>query len=237
MLIDRLDRAPLLEVDARMDGMIYDSIAGTHKPGAILRLWADLRKRVGTIETKQKPGMKFKTRAAEDVIDKVSAAANELGILIYPGAEASKGKGHVVEDGTLAEVELCVIAQAIEDGSKLAFYGFGLGADTQDKAGGKAGTYAFKQAIVQACLAGGSKDKRNRPADTDDEDAPIPGGVKPKTSKPKAPTTDEVTAALEAANTADEYEAAKQLLFRAAPDTQVACKTMAFAARARCIQA
>ena len=228
MILDRLDRSPYVDAGDMLDGMMPD---GT--PGKILQLWADARRLVGTLEAKTKTGVKFKVRANEDLVDKLSAACDHLGILVYP-AEGS-GKGHVVEDGTLAEVELLVVVQAIEDGSKLGFWGFGLGADNQDKAGGKAGTYAFKQALVQAALAGGTKDKKNRMPDTDDTDTPIEGGVKPKSSKPKAPTFDEVKALLEAATVETEYREALAKLKLAVPADQVKLADIARVARAKCI--
>ena len=144
MIIDRLDRSPLLRSDVNTTGMLYDHNTGQETPGKILKLWGDLRQKVGVIALKKKQGMKFETRAATDLYDQIRAAADELGILIYP--HNGKGAGQVVaygddeKKGTLADVELTVVAQAIEDGSLLQFYGYGQGADQQDKAGGKAGT-------------------------------------------------------------------------------------------------
>jgi hypothetical protein len=179
VVIETTDRAPYQRVDEMYDGMI--DIDGQRKPGAILKLWHDLRGLVGVLEAKTKQGVKFKVRSAEDLYDKVAKAANHLGILIYPVPEGSSGKGHIVDSGTLAEVSLHVVCQAIEDGSRLSLWGFGLGADNQDKAGGKAGTYAFKQAVVQGTLAGGTKaPPSHKMPDTDDTDTPIPGGVRPK---------------------------------------------------------
>lgn len=233
MVIDRLDRAPLLRSDVSTNGMVYDQATGKETPGAILKLWAQLRQKVGVVELKQKQGMKFKTRAATDLYDKVRAAADELGILIYPHEGKSEGK--VVDSGTLADVQLYVIAQAIEDGSMLQLYGYGQGADTQDKAGGKAGTYAFKQALIQACLAGGEKTpKKDRLPDTDDEDEPIPGGVKPKSTKPSAA---QVEAAFAAAQDEPAYRAAVEQLKQLAPEAQVAMKEKAKEAKARCVPA
>lgn len=211
-----------------LDGMMQDG-----KPGKILALWADARRMVGTLEAKTKQGVKFKVRANEDLVDKLAKACDHLGILVYP-AEGF-GKGHVVEDGTLAEVSLYIVVQAIEDGSKLGFWGFGLGADNQDKAGGKAGTYAFKQALVQAALAGGTKDAKNRMPDTDDTDTPIEGGVKPKSAKPKSPTFDEVSALLQAATVESEYREALAKLKLASPADQVKLAPIAHTARAKCI--
>jgi ERF superfamily len=201
-----------------MDGMIRQS-DGSSKPGEILALWAELRKAVGTVEAKKKEGVKFKVRSAEDLIDKVRGKANELGILIYP--HTVSGKGHVVEDGTLAELNMVVAAQAVSDGSILTFEGFGLGADNQDKAGGKAGTYAFKAALIQALLAGGSKEaKALGVVDTDDSDSPIAGGVRAKGKS--GPKVEEVVLAFTTAGDGNGYKVAVGLLKQLSSDKQVA---------------
>lgn len=179
----------------------------------ILGLIHQLRQRVGTLKAKKKDGVKFKIRSADELVDRIRPAADELGILIYP--VHVEGRGHVVEDGTLAEVTLTVRVQAVSDGSHVDFCGFGLGADQQDKAGGKAGTYAFKSALVQGLLAGGSED-------TDDTDTPVPGGVKPKAPRAPKPTVDQVLAAVKAATDRDTYLAAVNLVKLATPETQVA---------------
>lgn len=203
-----------------MNGMLHTTDG--EKPGLILRLWLELRKSVGVVEAKKKDGVKFKVRSAEDLIDKIRAKANELGILIYP--VAAGGKGHVVEDGTLAEQILGVVAQSVEDGSTLRFEGFGLGADNQDKAGGKAGTYAFKQALIQALLAGGKENaKALGVADTDDTDTPIEGGVRARVpGKKRGPSDEEITAAFASAQDEAGYRAAVKLLQQVSPERQMA---------------
>lgn len=205
------------------DGMIR--VGDESKPGAILKLWGALRSSVGLLEAKTKDKVRFKVRSADELYDKLNAAANDLGILIYPCPALSSGRGHAVDGGTMAEVGLHVVAQAIEDGSRLSFWGFGLGADQQDKAGGKAGTYAFKQAIVQACLAGGTKQpKSHRMPDTDDTDTPIPGGVRPA-RKPAdgdpVKTPDEIEALFTAAETSRQYNAAMAEVKRLTPEKQM----------------
>lgn len=210
-------------------------------PGDILQLWANLRTAVGVVKKKKKQGVKFDVLEATEVVDKVRAAANELGILIYPAVgtdfatTGSLGKGHVVEDGTLAEASLVVVAQAVSDGSRLCFWGFGLGADTQDKAGGKAGTYAFKQALVQALLAGGKGGVKVD--DTDDTDTPIPGGVKPAKAKAARPSFDEVQLHLQMAldsKDPDAYRAARTELRQLKPEDILALKELAKQAKTAC---
>lgn len=194
--------------------------------GAVLGLLGDLRKRVGVIKAKKKDGVKFKVRSAEDLADKLRAAACEVGLLIYP--VHAEGKGHVVEDGTLAEVNLVLRIQAISDGSYLDVAGFGLGADNQDKAGGKASTYAWKAALIQTLLAGGAED-------TDDTDTPIKGGVRPRAAgKPTAAT---VKAALEAVQAGDEaaYKAAIVLAKQLAPEDQLGLVDLIKATKAHAI--
>lgn len=213
------------------DGMIYDPETGKHTPGAILKAWAAVRASVGVVELKKKNGMKFETRASTDLTDKLAQACHDHGVLVY--STRGSGKSITVDNGTMADVELTIVAQAIEDGSRLEFYGYGQGADTQDKAGGKAGTYAFKQALLQALLAGGTKTpKKDRIPDTDDSDEPIPGGVRAKSGKP---TFEEVKAEMEAAQDEPGYRAALAKLKLATPQDQVRLAEIARPARARCI--
>lgn len=231
------ERFMTTRIDLLKHGFVLDTaldlgaMQQKYRAGKILELWWQLRKKVGVVEAKKKDGVKFKVRSSEDLIDKVREESNELGLLIYP--TAGDGKGHVVEDGTLAEQNLVVVAQAVEDGSMLVFTGFGLGADQQDKAGGKAGTYAFKAALIQALLAGGKENaKKLGVADTDDDDSPMPQGVKPKTRK-SAPQPADVQALFDAAGTEAEYKAAVAECMKLQPAQQVGLKEAIQAAKAR----
>jgi ERF superfamily protein len=158
--------------------------------GDVLVKLAELRKRVGVLKAKKKDGVRFKVRSADELADRVRPEIDDLGLLIYPVHVA--GKGQVIEGnepgkvGTLAEVTVTLRVQAISDKSYVDIMGFGLGADNQDKAGGKAGTYAWKTALIQALTAGGEKD-------TDDTDTPIQGGVRPKAAPPYRKVLDTVT--------------------------------------------
>lgn len=208
------------------DGMVGD------KPGAILAKWAKIRHDVGVISKEKKNGMKFATLSSENVIDKVRDAANDEGVLIYP--YSTVGHALLCEDGTLCDVNVTFRVQAIEDGSYITIAGFGEGADSQDKAGGKAGTYAMKAALVQALLAAGSKARGGLKApDTDDTDEPIPGGVKAKTGKPKAPTNEAVLALFEDAGDNDAYAYALAQVRLMTPENQVSLRPAIIAAKAR----
>lgn len=217
------------------DGMINTMMDGVwqQRPGVILQKWSNIRKAVGTVPKEKKPGMKFETLSSENVIDKVRAACDDEGVLVYP--VNVQGSGKVVEDGTLADVNQTFRVQALEDGSYIEIAGFGLGADSQDKAGGKAGTYSLKAALVQALLAGGSKKKGGvKTPDTDDEDEPIKGGVKPKTNAPQARPVEDIRKVFQLAQTKEEYAAAVVEGKRLHPNDQQAIMADIVAAKERC---
>lgn len=227
MILESLDHAPYIGDTMNTNGMLITTsdYGITEVPGKVLDLFLQLRKSVGIIEAVQKNGMKFKTRSAEDLIDAVRPEANKLGLLIYP--TECKGQGFIVEDGTLAAVNIDIIVQAVEDGSCIKLSGFGLGSDSQDKAGGKAGTYGFKQALLQGLLAAGADD-------TDDTDTPIKGGTRAKQSIKPIILVDAVRNALETATTSEEYSNAKQLLARLSAQEITQLYTIAKAAKERC---
>lgn len=231
MILYSAELAPAPMEHCMSNGMIYNPQTFQETPGLILKAWAAVRAQVGVVEMKRKPGMKFDTRASTDLMDKLSQACNDHGVLLYP--TRGNGKSVLADSGTLCDVELTIVAQAIEDGSRLEFYGYGQGADTQDKAGGKAGTYAFKQACIQALLAGGTKaPKSHRIPDTDDSDTPIEGGVRKKSGKP---TFEGVKAELEAAQDEPAYRAALANLKLAQAPDQVKLAPIAREAKARCV--
>lgn len=189
-------RGPIVENKfENLNGMLWRRVSTTDPetgittttegwvPGAILRQWRELIGKTDPLQRRKKEGVRFLVRDASELVDKLRAITNTLGILIYPGS-MTHGEGKVVEDGTLADVNMVVIAQSVEDGSMLGFGGYGQGSDSQDKAGGKAMTYASKAILIQAAMLGGSKTAKLLGVhDTDDTDTPIKGGVRPKTEK------------------------------------------------------
>jgi hypothetical protein len=186
----------------------------------ILGLMVELRRRVGTVKARKKEGVQFRVRALDELVDKVRPVANELGIVIYPTTVAASTQ--VTDAGVLTELTITVRLQAVEDGSYVDVQGYGLGADKQDKAGGKAGSYAFKQALVQALLAGGAED-------TDDTDTPVQGGV-----RKLRPALLLVKSELAGAATEPAYRKAVELLKCCSPEDQLALRETAMEARTRC---
>jgi hypothetical protein len=183
---------------------VEDRQMAESETGDVYKLFAELRSEVGVLKAKKKDGVRFKVRSADELADKVRPVSDRLGLLIYPVGVVAKG--HVVEGGTLAEATVTLRIKCIADGSYFDIVGFGLGADSQDKAGGKAGTYAWKTALVQALTAGGEKD-------TDDTDTPIKGGVQPQ-RKAIAPaiTRDQVDAMVTSAREAKNMDKLREAL-------------------------
>ena len=207
-----------------------DSMKADGTPGDVLAKFLDLRKAVGVLKAKKKDGVRFKVRSADELVDRIRPIANELGLLIYP--VSANGTGEVVKDedgggGTYACVTVVTRVKALSDGTFFDVAGFGLGVDNQDKAGGKAGTYAMKTGLVQALLAGGAED-------TDDTDTPLKGGSRKAALKAK-PGFDSVKTAFEKAETEEQYRAAVPLLAGLTPDQQLAVRDTVIAAKARCL--
>lgn len=199
-------------------------------PGRILQQWRELVARTDSLPRKKKEGVRFLVRSAEDLIDKLRELSNSLGIIIYPGV-ATNGKGAVIDGGTMADVNMVLIAQSVEDGSMLAFGGYGQGADSQDKAGGKAMTYAHKAILIQAAMLGGSKTaKALGVKDTDDSDAPIKGGVRPKAERG---SLKDLAKRLGEVQDKEDYEAIKPELLALTPEDQGKLREEILAAKER----
>lgn len=131
-----------------------------------------LRKRVGGLQAKKTTGgPSFAIKSSKELEIKLRDACDDLGIPVC-GPVGVDGGNIDVDRGTAAFVKV-VQRIGCSDGSFIDFVGIGHGADTQDKAAGKASTYARKDALTKGLIA---PDKEM--PDTDDEEAPIEGGVK-----------------------------------------------------------
>lgn len=137
-----------------------------------------LRLAIGGLEARPSQeayGPKFPVRSSKELVEKLSSAVVDLNLLVYvvdqkviPMAvdpvDDPKGRdGAKKAGGTCAYVINTVRVEA-EDGSYRDFRGTGSGMDRDDKAGGKASTYAWKDAILKG-LSIPYKDM----IDTDDE--------------------------------------------------------------------
>ncbi len=130
-----------------------------------------LRKKVGGLQArKQTGGPAFAIKSSKELEIKLREACDDLDIPVC--SPVGVDGGNIDADrGTVAFVKV-VQRIGCMDGSFIDFVGIGHGADAQDKAAGKASTYARKDALSKGLIA---PDKEM--VDTDDEESPIAGGV------------------------------------------------------------
>lgn len=106
-----------------------------------------LRKAIGGLQAKkQANGPQFAVKSAKDLGIKLRDALDETGLVCF--VVGQQGGNLEVEKGTAAYVQTLIRVGA-PDGSYVDFAGSGHGADRDDKAGGKASTYAWKDALVK----------------------------------------------------------------------------------------
>lgn len=136
----------------------------------------ELRRMVGSLAAKkQQGGPQFPVRSAKELMQKLAEGLDELGMVAPVVAqEVELVDTNTIPDNktasgkpvfrTLAHVKSTVRLGAV-DGSYVDVVGSGHGGDVDDKAGGKADTYAWKSAI----LKGLTVPEQDMP-DTDDEE-------------------------------------------------------------------
>lgn len=155
----------------------YDEDQG---PGLILNKIIELRKAVGGLKSEKKDGVRFKVKSAAVLMGKIREAADNLSLTICVGGMDITDVP--VQTGTMCMVRARVDVVAL-DGSFISFYGAGHGADTSDKAGGKASTYSWKDALVKGlCMPDADMDD----TDDDSEQKPVRGAAKAAAPSPDA---------------------------------------------------
>lgn len=133
-----------------------------------------LRKEVNHITAKRQPGVPFPVRGAKDLAQKLAEALMRLDLLApvvhqeivlmdTDPAMVGTNKSGGPRFSTLAHVK-ATVRMIAEDGSYIDMVGSGHGADGDDKAGGKASTYAWKDAILKGLTIPDAE-----MADTDDD--------------------------------------------------------------------
>lgn len=120
----------------------------------------ELRRAIGGLKARKSTeayGPQFPVRSSKELMDKLSAAVNDLDLLVYPVASelvtmevpaTTDKQGNPKMGGSCCYVISTIRVEA-EDGSYRDFRGMGCGADRDDKAGGKASTYAWKDALLK----------------------------------------------------------------------------------------
>lgn len=181
----------------------WGGVTVSKTPPAIHQGLRDLRRAVGSLAAKkQQGGPMFPVRSAKELMQKLAEALDELSLHAFPVAqevthfETDKIPSNATASGkpvfrTLAHVKSTVRVGAV-DGSYIDVVGSGHGGDVDDKAGGKADTYAWKSALLKGlCVP-----EQDMP-DTDDEAPseaagtlkPSGAGPKPHSAKASPPAT------------------------------------------------
>lgn len=175
----------------------------SNKPPQIHTGLVALRAAIGGLEAKKvQGGPQFAIRSAKDLGIKLRAALDKCNLVCM--VVGQDGGNIDTEKGTAAYVK-CLVRVGAPDGSYVDFVGSGHGMDRDDKAGGKASTYAWKDALVKGL---------NLPdaemVDTDDESGVGAEVTQRTSSRPHAgnalPSALEVQEALDA-STAETFPA------------------------------
>ncbi len=119
----------------------------SHEPPQIHAGLISLRKAVGGLQAKKvQGGPQFAIRSAKDLGIKLRDALDACNLVSM--VVGQDGGNIDTEKGTAAYVK-CLVRVGAPDGSFVDFVGSGHGMDRDDKAGGKASTYAWKDALVK----------------------------------------------------------------------------------------
>lgn len=150
-----------------------------------------VRKLIGGLQAKkQAGGPQFAVKSGKELMFKLRDALDDLG---YDAPVVESTGGDIPsEKGTCAFLTVTVELQC-PDGSFKRFKGSGHGADRDDKAGGKASTYAWKDALVKGLSLPDAE-----MADSDDE-----AGVSPQRPPPGAK---KATAQFDPADGSDQFK-------------------------------
>lgn len=144
----------------------------------ILSDLVELRRLVGGLKSERVNGVLYPVKSAKQLMEKLRAAADKLNMVITGGVvkqEVTQLSGIEFYRKSLDRNVPGIGCHCIttvrfmsDDGSFFDFVGSGHGTSEDDKAGGKASTYAWKDAVKNA-LALPDDDM----IDTDDESVPV----------------------------------------------------------------
>ena len=182
----------------------YRTFYGTHaitnaKAPLIVEGIRSLRAYIGGIQakpSKDQYGPKFPVKSAKELFNKLAQALHDLNMLAYvvdqqfthfPYEYTAKDGNK--KTGTCIHVK-STVRIAASDGSHIDVVGSGHGRDNEDKAGGKASTYATKDALLKGLCIGeediDDTDNGNVPDTAETADSPA-GEFVPQPANAEAP--------------------------------------------------
>lgn len=162
-----------------------------------------LRRLVGGLKAEVRQGVSFKVKMGSALMEKIRSGADDLGMPMAgaPIKVDFTSERVPTEKGIDTLVTVATTLRFMSgDGTYVDFVGLGQGGDKQDKAAGKAFSYAWKSAIIQA-LSLPDDDM----LDTDMEEHPFGKPEAKKVAKPFSAVVD----MLNRVNTKYELEAAE----------------------------
>lgn len=131
----------------------------------------DLRKSIGGLKAVKKAGVPYKTKDAALLMEKLRKGLDDLNLTACVIDQEVNHYPQVTDE--TGDITTCVHVTATirieaEDGSYRDMVGSGHGFSSDDKAGGKASTYAWKDALIKGlCLPDADM------VDADDESKPL----------------------------------------------------------------
>ena len=133
-----------------------------------------LRRHIGGLKSERKPGVPYKVKAASALMERLRAGLDALNLTAEVADQEIHHYAQVADDD--GNITTCVhvtstVRITAEDGTYRDLLGSGHGFSSDDKAGGKASTYAWKDALVKG-LALPDSDM----VDSDDEAKPLKVG-------------------------------------------------------------
>lgn len=190
----------------------WGGMAVSTQPPKIHQGMTDLRRAVGSLAAKkQQGGPMFPVRSAKELMQKLAEGLDELGMQAFPVAQevhhfdTSTIPSNATASGkpvfrTLAHVK-ATVRVAASDGSYVDVVGSGHGGDVDDKAGGKADTYAWKSALLKGlCVPEQDMPDTDDEAPSDEASTASAPKAKPATPAPKpmaGQSTDSIKARLD----------------------------------------
>ncbi len=130
--------------------------------GQIQKDLLELRRKIGGLVAEAKQGVMYKVKSAKDLHIKLRAAGDELkmplcGAIVNQFVHNLEPISGVNRKGEPQTTFIAHVTSTVRfmsaDGSYVDFVGSGHGSGTDDKAGGKASTYSWKDAIIKGlCL-------------------------------------------------------------------------------------